>query len=137
MFHLYAQLKIPLVCLSIFLAAPESSTSSPCKPSSSHRSVYSAFSHLPFALYFIPLFLFFLLPSSHRCVSFIGVAVRLRSRVDEEGALGRHINLLSALVLIGGAHSRLAGPAKKSQTLSSDFTNVIHRPTTLKRLYGL
>lgn len=48
---------------------------------------------------------------SHHCVALVDTAVWFRSRVDEEGALGCGVDLLSALIPVGAAPSRLTGPA--------------------------
>lgn len=90
--------------------------------------VYSASSTRPCIFLILPFSLFFSSRAlrvpphprfrwSHRCVCFIDVAVCLRSGVDEQGALGRRVNPLSALVLIGGTRSRVTGPTRKK----SDF----------------
>lgn len=99
----------------------------PCLTSFVPSSVYSAFSlclcifsQLPFSLFSHPA-LPFLPPLcwSYRRITLIDIAVCFRSRVDEEGALGRRVDLFSALVLVGGAYSWMTGPTQKNQILSS------------------
>lgn len=65
--------------------------------------------------------------SHHFCVSFIDVGVCLRSCVDEQGTLGRCVNSLPALVLIGGARSRVTGPTQ----VQSDNINGLYNRNAL------
>lgn len=137
MFHLYAQLKISLLFSLLWLDSllpllhPLPNLS---------RPIICLLSLLSVSLHTFPVALLtvshpalpFLLPldwSYHR-ITFIGIAVCFRSRVDEEGALSRRVDLFSALVLIGGASSWLTGPAQKNQIFSSTFTFVIRFSTT-------
>lgn len=150
MFHLYAQLKVSLVYLSIFLVLAAFSTSSsasclhPLPNLSPPSSVYPAFS-VSLHVFSIALFSFshpalpFLPPlsRSYRRIALVDVVVCFRSRVDEEGVLGCGVDLFSALILIGAACSWLTGPAWRNQILSSTFTFLIPFPTTLNPQYEL
>lgn len=137
MFHLYAQLKVSLVYLSIFLVLAEFSTSSSARclhplPNLSPPSVYPAFS---VSLHVFSIALFSFSHSAYRRIALVDIAVCFRSRVDEEGALGCGVDLFSALILIGVACSWPTGPAWRNQILSSTFTFLIHFSTTLNPQY--
>lgn len=60
-----------------------------------------------------PTLLFPLFSHSYHSITLIDVAIRFRSRVDEEGAFGDGVDLLFALILIRVAYSWLTGPALK------------------------
>lgn len=65
------------------------------------------------------LFLTFYSPSSssYRHVAFVGFAVCLRSRVHQERPPRCGVDLLSALVFVGVADRRKAGPAQEARTV--------------------
>lgn len=130
-FHLYAQLKVSLVYLSISLVMAEFSTSSSARYHHPLPNLFPPLICLLSAYSLICPFLFLssrssLSPSSlcrsHRCIALVDIAVCFRPRVDEEGALGCGVDLFSALILIGVAYSWLTGPAWRNQILSSTFT---------------
>lgn len=147
MFHRHAQLKISLVdlftallCLNPPLPLPDPPLPLICLLSLLHAPLH--FSHFAlFTFFFIPRSLLPPLPRtpsfrwSHRCVSFIDVC--LRSGVDEQGALGRGVNPLSALVLIGGAGSRVTEPTREKSDFIMWFYNSDPLPGGCSQQTGL
>lgn len=63
----------------------------------------------------------------HLCVALIDIAVCFRSRVNEECALGRGVDHLSAFILVEVSHSWLTWPAEWNHTLSSAACDLFPR----------